>query len=858
MKRQIMRVCVAVVVAAAAVTTGFVAAAESWPEGLSRCREKASSPFLFVDDGRASADIVLPADDELLGNAGEWLRSFVQREVGVALAVGGADHLNERTNHLVAAVGDDDPLIKRLVAEGKLQLEPLVGEQGFVVQRASDVETGELLVCWSPTNLGCRYGLIEVLRSLHVVGRSVESELGRVVERPQFPMRICYLNFAQHLENAFNPNVLFDVPVNRWEREDWERLIDMVSAFRYNVFEFWLVPSLFSPEAIQGSKIQADFAGMMNHTIAYAKRRGVSVYPIQAVNCVGRQWHYRCPNTPKEHDEILALWDYWSRTLKGYDYIGFFPGDPGGCIKNGCTAETFVDLCLELSGVVRKNNPEVTVEVGTWGSPFAGWGVPLWKGKPDRAQRSMNYLLGKLPDFPPGTMVSINQGFNPDCLPAPHPAQHFGNAGGDGRAYAKRAAETHTVLTWDYSVTEGEGTVMPHCRARRIFDRRREELALGCYSGGICYTMSPKLNCQSIFCCAEAYWNPNCRPEDVLIDYGRLVFGEELAAIGPLLEEFEVVPGWGHYPPFPYSPKRLEESMARLLPLLEKVGPESESRLPLASTMAEYHASLVFFTELFRKCGTIAANLQEATSLAKTSGKAPSTRKELLSLAELERLLSDSADFPQEKRLSELAAEIRQLDMRQLRTEYWNRVYGIYDHIPHPPEAARAQGATQTLFARFHYDLAIHHEPSALETTLRDKGKPFLCVDLGHPTSERGWSLSGWTKPDEYQGERWRTSFGEPGLIHRGDLKNENYRWLVVRLCEGPAGGRKTIAVNGKVIATFERTGPPLDVKREWWVTRSWPIPESLLKDGKLEIRFTDPGVAIAALALAAERHVSE
>ena len=671
-------------------------------------------------------------------------------------------------------------------------------------------------------------------------------------------MRICYLNFAQHLENAFNPNVLFDVPVNRWERGDWERLIDMISAFRYNVFEFWLVPSLFSPEAIQGGKIQADFAEMMNHTIAYAKRRGVSVYPIHGVNCVGRQWHYHCPNTPKERDEIVALWDHWSRTLKGYDYLGFFPGDPGGCIENGCTAETFVDLCLELSGVVRKNNPEATVEVGTWGSPFAGWGVPLWKGKPDRAQRSMNYLLGKLPEFPPGTMISINQGFNPDCLPAPHPAQHFPLAGGDGRAYAKRAAKTHTVLTWDYSVTEGEGTVMPHCRARRIFDRRREETALGCYSGGICYTMSPKLNCLSIFCCAEAYWNPQLQPEHVLADYGRLVFGDRLAAVGPLLEEFEVVPGWGHYPPFPYTPKRLEECMAKLLPLLEKVGPEAESRLPLASTMAEYRGSLVFFAELFRKCATIAANVQEATSLAKASGKVPSEHKELLSLAELERLLSDSGDFPQKKRLSELAAEVRRLDIRQLRAEYWNRVYGIYDDIPHPPESARAQGATQTLFRRFHYELAVPYEPSTLETALRDTGKPFLCLDLGHPISERGWSLSGWSQPAEYQGEKWRTSSSEPGLIHREDFRNEGYRWLVVRLTEGPAGGRKTIAVNGRVITTFERTGPPLDVKREWWVTRSWPIPEGLLQDGKLEIRFTDSGVAIAAVALAAERLVSE
>ena len=132
------------------------------------------------------------------------------------------------------------------------------------------------MVCWSPEPLGCRYGLIEILRSLTVEGKSVRTKLGRVVERPQFPMRICYVNFAEHLQNAFNPNVLFDVPVNRWTLADWERLIDMISAFRYNIFEFWLVPTLFSPEALQGGKIPAQFAETINHVIAYAKtpRRG--------------------------------------------------------------------------------------------------------------------------------------------------------------------------------------------------------------------------------------------------------------------------------------------------------------------------------------------------------------------------------------------------------------------------------------------------------------------------------------------------------------------------------------------------------------------------------------------------------
>ena len=324
---------------------------------------------------------------------------------------------------------------------------------------------------------------------------------------------------------------------------------------------------------------------------------------------------------PRRPHEIFALWDHWSRAMHGNEYIGFFPGDPGGCTRNGCTAETFVDLCLELAKVVHKNNPTVKIEVGTWGEPFGGWGVPLWTGKPDRAEKSMRYFLSKLRQFPPGTFTSINLGFSPDCLPNSH--------GGDGRPYAKEAAKICPVLTWDYSASEGEGTVSPRCRVRRMFERRGEELALDCYSGGICYTMAPSLQCLSLFCCAEAWWDPGRKADAVLADYGRWVFGEEGAEIGSLLEEFEVVPDWGYYPPFPYSPRRLRASMARLLALLEKVEANGSSRLPLAPTMADYRSSLRYFAGLFHQLAGVALGLEELSLAARATGKVPADRKSL-------------------------------------------------------------------------------------------------------------------------------------------------------------------------------------------------------------------------------------
>ncbi len=68
-----------------------------------------------------------------------------------------------------------------------------------------------------------------------------------------------------------------------------------------------------------------------------------------------------------------------------------------------------------------------------------------------------------------------------------------------------------------------------------------------------------------------------------------------------------------------------------------------------------------------------------------------------------------------------------------------------------------------------------------------------------------------------------------------------------MRLTEGPAGSRKTIAVNGRTVGEFARSGPAREVRKEWWVTRSYPIPDGLLHDGRIEIRFSGSGIAISA-----------
>ena len=191
------------------------------------------------------------ADSELVRNAAQWIAAFVQRRTQVPLAIIRHDTTAARRRRLIAAFG----AAARAALPGLFeagQPVPDVGSEGFVIRRVFSSQGGDSIVCWSPSERGCRYGLINVLRSLESRGKTVTSDLVHVVDRPRFPMRICYVNFAEHLRMPSIRTCCSTWRANRWSRADWERFIDMLSAFRYNIFEFWLVPTLFSPEAARG------------------------------------------------------------------------------------------------------------------------------------------------------------------------------------------------------------------------------------------------------------------------------------------------------------------------------------------------------------------------------------------------------------------------------------------------------------------------------------------------------------------------------------------------------------------------------------------------------------------------------
>ncbi|MBN1912598.1 MAG: hypothetical protein JW818_22950 [Pirellulales bacterium] len=447
--------------------------------------------------------------------------------------------------------------------------------------------------------------------------------------------RIYYNNFAGHLLGSYNPNMLHPGLPGRYSDEDWFRTIDMIGAFGFNVFEFWLVPRLFCREGLN-SNVGREFARQMNATIEYAGEKGIRAYAVISLATVGSDWRTYCPNDSVQWRELQFLWDAWTKRLPGLGGVDIFPGDPGGCSLGGCTAETFIDKSVEIAAIVQRNLPDARLTFNTWGPPFFAWGViqgpdewnneflpgyqaTAWESTPERTDRAMTHLLRRLPDFPDKTAVAINLGFNPDGIPE-------GNA--DARPWAREIAKTHPIQTWDFSLTEGENAVLPHCRLERLFQQRRRERDAAPYRGGICFTMSPKLNQLSSYAAAQSFLRPDADHRDIAAEFFENLFGPTGRRIVPFMPLFEVIEDWGNFTQIGLARDEYHGQMEELAAMLEGLTACGADDVSFFPSPDEYRRELVFFARLF----------------ADLTGRSP--------------------------------------DYNSLRRRYWNRVYAIYDHLP--------------------------------------------------------------------------------------------------------------------------------------------------------------------------------
>ena len=467
------------------------------------------------------------------------------------------------------------------------------------------------------------------------------------------PRIIYYNNFASHLLNAYNPNMYYPRLPHRWADSDWRGLIDMVAEFGFNTFEFWLEPRMFCREEL-GSETGREYTRQMGMVIEHAHSRRMKCEAIISLATSGRDWRTLCPNDQTEWCEIQFLWDQWTRRFPDLDLVGIFPGDPGACSRNGCTAETYIAKSVEIAALIKKNLPAAQTEFHTWGPPFFGWGIiqmpaggrgefiqehqgSAWAFSKERADRAMHYLLQRLPDFPPDTAVGINMGFNPDGDPVGEQ---------DSRGWAREIAKTNRVLTWDFSLTEGENAIHPHYRFDRLFARRRAEREAAPYSGGICFTMTPLLNQLSLFEAARSFQAPDADHREVAREFFRQVFGDSGPALVDYYRLFEVIPDWGCHSSVRMPRGIYHRLMSELVSLLDDIRPSVQTGVALHPSPEAYRQELLFFARLF----------------AELSAPAP--------------------------------------DYEALQNRYWQRVYRIYDQLPNHVDP-RPRHATARLIDHF-------------------------------------------------------------------------------------------------------------------------------------------------------------
>ena len=419
--------------------------------------------------------------------------------------------------------------------------------------------------------------------------------------------RIYYNNFAEHLLNRFNPNMTYPGLPNCWTDEDWRGVMDMIADYGFNVFEFWLTPRLFCREALN-SDYTAGFLHQIEIASAQAHQRGLKVCALCSLVTTGSDWFSLCPNCPEEWREIRFLWSRWAEKLECVDIFSIFPGDPGCCSRNGCTAMTYIDKGIEIMHLLKNAHPRLEFEFGTWGPPFFGWGIMKgpdgWKGEfcqkyqgtgwtfdARRCHESMTHLVKRATDFPNPTRIAINLGFNPDGIPLDEQ---------DARPWARELSRILPVQTWDFSLTEGENCICPHYRFHRLFEQRRREREVNAYSGGICYTMTPLLNCLSLYESAHSFLKPDADCDSLAREFYQRAVNPDAGELAEDLLLFEILPEWGNHVELNIGRGDFHRRMARLAERAAYWKNHCNGTLRIYPSPECHCAELEYFASLFR------------------------------------------------------------------------------------------------------------------------------------------------------------------------------------------------------------------------------------------------------------------
>jgi hypothetical protein len=656
-----------------------------------------SSRFDLVRSGKPDFSLVVSdPNDMVLATAAGDLARYIKSRWGTAPAI--VAHVEAAKGNVIVLASQAS--LAQLPADFRSigQQNSDLGEQAFVVQRVGLLGTRTALLCLGGGSIGARYATIEILRRMIYDRKEAFLSLDRLRDEPYSAWRAIYINDSAHQGNNYDPNLIYPVETNRWPLEKWKRYIDQLAFFRYNVLQIWLVPEMFTPKALQGGGVYDYVRDTLNAVARYARPRGIEICILNGINVAVDSgtllntlptkayqdmpiYRYLSPNQPTEKQLMFALWDHWSKELSDVRMWALFPGDPGGCAEDSCGPETYVDLSIDISHIIRKNNPTAIIDFCPW--QFFGWG-PTWPSQfrkdTARIDRGYRYLLTRVDDFPPGTIFSPNLN---DYTSDP-PVLGAGEGGNTIRYIDAIHEKGHLIHTWTYFVTEGEGWLNHHDRVDGILRQRAVEAKYP-ISGGICYTMTPALNLLSQYACAEGYWDPHVTSEEVLRRFTEGVFGTSVQELIDIFPTFEIGPQVGYTfakaPAWKPDYSRIHAEMVHNRAVLTSVPYSRPPRFDLLLTPRDYAAELLYFADLYASLSKLGEQVAEARRLVKQTPAFHDLPDDQIDMAKARQAAGEqTGDSRQE--LESALRTIQSLNVPAMKNRYRAEHYQIFLDYP--------------------------------------------------------------------------------------------------------------------------------------------------------------------------------
>ena len=681
--------------------------------------------FSLVAGGHTAFSIMIPNNsDQILDTGAQDLARYFEERWGSRPRVVPTLHSGPDNLVVLSVLASKSTLPKPL--RDAIADVTALGEQAYVIRRVQLSHGRLALVCLGGSPIGARYAMVDLLRRMKTQKDEATVSFDSISDEPYFTWRAVYINDSAHQMNNYNPNLIYDVETFRWSPAQWERFIDQLAFFRYNVLQIWITPNMFSPEALKGGGAFDYFRDTMRHVGRYALQRGIILDLIAGIN-VATQAGTRLdtlqlfkelpvytslsPNKPEEKALSMRLWDYWSKAIPEVGIWTLFPGDPGGCMEEGCTPGTYVDLSLEVARIIKRNNPKAKVDFTTW--HFFGWGPDFTYydyNKNHRVDRGYEYLMSKLDQFPADTMFGIELN---DFTSEPG-IRGSGHGEGSTAKYITEIGKQHLVHTWSYFVTEGEGWINHHYKVPQILAERDIEARFP-ISGGISYTMTPGFNLLNQFASSEAYWNPQQTVSSIMQAYTEGVFGtseERLSKIFPL---FQIAPMVGYTfaaaPNWKPNYSEILKNMDQCKSVLESLHVLEHPRFEIMPTPAGYVNELLYFCNLYKQLCALGSAVAQCREFVHAQPAFESRKLQDIHMNEAQAALSEMQGEPRRK-LQELLDEIQKMDVPRMKSEYRAKHYQVF--LDHPSEFTQLlPNLINGFFTAFGGDFVDSAEPLA-------------------------------------------------------------------------------------------------------------------------------------------------